>query len=100
MKLLALAMLVLVTAPATAQQRSLPPQPQPYYPQYGSYSRSLTVYNNVALAQEKAERDRIRRLREDLERTERHRTYIINRGGYNRRGNYVVVNNYGSYYRQ
>jgi len=91
MRMLALLALCLgmFVAPAAAQARRTPP-PMPNYQQYGSYSRQLTVYNNVRLAEERAERIRVRRIRDDLERRER-ATYIVRRGAYSRRSGDVTV---------
>jgi len=88
MRMLALLALCLgmFVAPAAAQARRTPP-PMPNYQQYGSYSRQLTVYNNVRLAEERAERIRVRRIRDDLERA----TYIVRRGAYSRRSGDVTV---------
>jgi hypothetical protein len=65
-------LLLLVAAVDTgmAQSRRIQP-PQPYYPQYGSMSRQMTVYRNLRLQNEQMERNRVRRIRDELEKRER-----------------------------
>ena len=61
----AIVLLVIISGAASGQSTRIRP-PQPNYPQYGSYSRQLAVYENAQRRIDELDRERYRRFRAEV----------------------------------